>query len=293
MDVSIIIVNYNTKELIRNCLKSVFDQIKDVSFEVIVSDNGSKDGSVEMIKAEFPQVVLIENNANLGFGKANNIGSKNAIGKYLFFLNSDTLLTSNVLELFIEYANTHENESGIIGGNLIDANGKPVHSCRKNYSIKNNEFKKIFDKIYLKIKKQRRDYNYLSKPLEVDFVSGADMFIKKDFFMNTGGFDESFFMYYEDFDLCIRCKKNGKKIISLPTVKITHLEGASSKDNLKKYEMITKSKYHLYKKYVPKSFSFLHYLCQLKYILLIIIQRKIAIEKIKINYRLYKNELLH
>lgn len=293
MDVSIIIVNYNTKDLTRNCLKSVFEQTKNITFEVIVSDNGSIDGSIEMIKSEFPQVVLIENNANLGFGKANNIGSKNAIGKYLFFLNSDTLLTSNVLELFIKYANTHENEFGIIGGNLINANGKPVHSCRKNYSIENNEFKKIFDNIYLKIKKQRRDYNYLSKPLEVDFVPGADMFIKKDFFINIGGFDESFFMYYEDFDLCIRCKENGKKIISLPTVKIAHLEGASSKDNLKKYEMITKSKYHLYKKYVPKSFFFLHFLCQLKYILLIIVQRKIAIKKIKINYRLYKDELLH
>lgn len=101
MDVSIIIVNYNTKELTRNCLRSIFDQTKDVDFEVIVSDNGSTDGSIEMIRAEFPQVILIENNANLGFGAANNRGLKIARGKYVFYLNSDTVLLNNAVKLFL------------------------------------------------------------------------------------------------------------------------------------------------------------------------------------------------
>ena len=97
MDVSIIIVNYNTCELTRNCLKSVFEQTKNIDFEVIVSDNGSKDGSVEMIKKEFPYVILIENNANLGFGAANNRGLKIAKGKYIFYLNCDTILLNNAV----------------------------------------------------------------------------------------------------------------------------------------------------------------------------------------------------
>ena len=102
-DVSIIIVNYNTMDLTRNCLKSVFEQTKDISFEVIVSDNGSNDGSIEMIKSEFPQVVLIENNANLGFGAANNRGLKMTKGKYIFYLNSDTVLLNNAVKNFFDY----------------------------------------------------------------------------------------------------------------------------------------------------------------------------------------------
>ena len=87
MDVSIVIVNYNTRDLLRNCLNSIYEKTKSVDFEVIVSDNGSVDGSVEMIRSEFPQVMVIENNANLGFGTANNRGTRRACGKYIFFLN--------------------------------------------------------------------------------------------------------------------------------------------------------------------------------------------------------------
>ena len=106
MDVSVIIVNYNTKELTRNCLKSVFEKTKGVNFEVIVSDNGSTDGSIEMIKSEFPEVILIENNANLGFGAANNRALKIARGKYVFYLNSDTLLLNNAVKIFFDYSST-------------------------------------------------------------------------------------------------------------------------------------------------------------------------------------------
>ncbi|MGN0729950.1 glycosyltransferase [Treponema sp.] len=100
LDVSIIIVNYNTLELTKNCLKSIFEQTNGILFEVIVSDNGSTDGSIEMIKSEFPQVILIENNANLGFGAANNRGLKIEKGKYIFYLNSDTVLLNKAVKIF-------------------------------------------------------------------------------------------------------------------------------------------------------------------------------------------------
>ena len=130
MDVSIIIVNYNTCDLTRNCLKSVFEQTKDIDFEVIVSDNGSKDGSIEMIKKEFPQVILIENNANLGFGAANNRGLKIAKGKYVFYLNSDTILLNNAVKCFFDYwENSPEKDTiGALGGNLLNEDGNVIHS---------------------------------------------------------------------------------------------------------------------------------------------------------------------
>lgn len=110
MNVSVIIVNYNTKELTKNCLASIFEKTKNIDFEVIVSDNGSTDGSIEMIKSDFPQVVLIENNVNLGFGKANNIAAKIAKGKYLLFLNSDTILLNNAVKEFFDRAVDEKNK---------------------------------------------------------------------------------------------------------------------------------------------------------------------------------------
>ena len=97
IDVSVIIVNYNTKLLLQNCLDSVYSQTGDIFFEVIVSDNGSTDGSIEMVKVNFPNVILIENNTNLGFGTANNRGLKIAQGKYILYLNSDTVLKNNAV----------------------------------------------------------------------------------------------------------------------------------------------------------------------------------------------------
>ena len=122
INVSIIIVSYNTKELTHNCLKSVFEQTVNIDFEVIVSDNGSTDGSVEMIKKYFPQVALIENGANLGFGMANNRGLKVAKGKYIFYLNSDTILLNNAVKIFFDYwENAEDKESiGALGGILLD-----------------------------------------------------------------------------------------------------------------------------------------------------------------------------
>ena len=129
MNVSVIIVNYNTKELTKNCLASIFEKTKNIDFEVIVSDNGSTDGSIEMIKSDFPQVVLIENNANLGFGKANNIAAKIAKGKYLLFLNSDTILLNNAVKEFFDRAVCEKNK--ILGCILVNEIGTPVHSYER------------------------------------------------------------------------------------------------------------------------------------------------------------------
>ena len=121
MQVSVIIVNFNTRELLRNCLNSIYSQTKDISFEVIVSDNGSVDGSVEMLRSDFPQVILVDNKANLGFGTANNKGLDVAKGEFVFYLNSDTLLLNNAIKIFYDYWKQHESEQlGALGCNLVD-----------------------------------------------------------------------------------------------------------------------------------------------------------------------------
>lgn len=248
--VSIIIVNYNTKDLLRNCLKSVYEHTKDTVFEVIVSDNGSKDGSIEMLKKEFPQVILIENNANLGFGAANNRGLKIAKGKYIFYLNSDTLLLNNAVKLFYDYFEQNDTDGnlGAIGANLLDENDKIIHSAGKFRSI-NTEIKDSFHDLlrsykliipFIKNKKLRKEPPADKKILgNVDYVTGADLFVKNDSFAS---FDERYFLYYEENDLQrVMAKANKeRRIIDGPLIR--HLKGGSNSaaDPLKFYKSVSK-----------------------------------------------------
>lgn len=243
LDVSIIIVNYNTKELTRNCLKSVFDKTNGISFEVIVSDNGSNDGSVEMIKSEFPQVVLIENNANLGFGAANNRGLKIAKGKYILYLNSDTVLLNNAVKIFFDYwENSPEKEKiGALGCVLQDDKGNVIHSGGDFPTYKKEIFRLIKENVAISVnsllsffhikqihKKKNRLLNAVSE--SVDYVTGADLFVRNNSFAE---FDERFFLYFEETDLQLKMDKNNLKRILISEPKIIHLEGKSNKIKVK------------------------------------------------------------
>ncbi|MBQ4407178.1 MAG: glycosyltransferase family 2 protein [Bacteroidales bacterium] len=236
MDVSIIIVNYNTCNLLRNCLNSIFKHTEDIDFEVIVSDNGSKDDSLEMIKHEFPQVVLVENNANLGFGTANNRGLKIAKGKYIFYLNSDTLLLNNAVKMFYDYWETspEKDEIGALGGNLLDENGNIIHSygyfprplkeiflfCRKIVLVYIKCVCRLFG-CSLRLKKKNKT---IQKTGEVEYVTGADLFLLNN---ELAYFDERFFLYYEETNLQWRLMKKGLKRLVIATPKIIHLCGKS------------------------------------------------------------------
>src|SRR5690348_12526562 len=132
MNVSIIIVNYNTKDLLSNCIGSIYSNTKDVDFEIIIVDNASIDGSQELIKEKFPEVVLIESEVNLGFGKANNLGAEFAKGDYLFLLNSDTILQNNAVFYFLDFYKKNNNLNiGCLGGMLVDENGEIIHSAEQ------------------------------------------------------------------------------------------------------------------------------------------------------------------
>ena len=242
MDVSIIIVNYNTRDLLKNCLISIYKHTTEINFEVIVSDNGSVDGSIEMLKQEFPQVVLIENNANLGFGTANNRGLAVAKGKYIFYLNSDTILLNNAVKLFYDYwENSPEKESiGALGCNLLDADGKLTHSFESFPSSKKILKDTTFD--FLRIVRLTlffflsESFSFTKKPAAqkerkafygtVDYIIGADLFLRNN---ESAQFDEEYFLYYEDTDLQRKLAHLGlsRQIIQGPVIQ--HLEHKSNK----------------------------------------------------------------
>lgn len=221
MDVSVIIVNYNTRQMTCDCLHSIRMHTKDINYEVIVVDNASTDGSVEHIKTHFDGIRVISSDRNLGFGKANNKGALEARGKYLFFLNSDTLLLNNAIHFFYNYMERNK-EVGAVGGILLNEQGQVSFSYNR-FPSPQTEIKYVLNKIF------RRPTIPIppSQPVFVDFISGADLFIPKVIFEQLNGFDPEFFMYYEEVDLQKRMELLGLKRIILPGVRIIHLEGGS------------------------------------------------------------------
>ncbi len=224
MDLSIIIVNYNTKELLRKCLGSVFASVGSHKLEVIVSDNGSKDGSIEMVKMNFPQVKLIENKANLGFSKGNNVAIKQAVGKYILLLNSDTAVRTDTIDLSIKYLDEHP-ETGIMGAKVLLPDGTLDKACRRKFPNPWNSFLRLFGL------KQLSDYNIntpIDQEVEVDAVMGAYLMIRKSVIDKIGLLDEEYFMYGEDLDWCWETKRAGYKVMYYPKVEITHYKYGSS-----------------------------------------------------------------
>lgn len=242
MDVSIIIVNYNTKKLLADCLKSIYEQTRDLEFEVIVSDNDSHDGSIEMLRADFPHVILVENNANLGFGAANNRGLSKASGKYIYYLNSDTILLNNAVKFFFDYwENSPEKDKiGALGTNLLDIN-KDI-SCTWGYFPNYRNYASSLVHTIYGFTKLTAQHIFFKKPLpqnseqgshekkigKVDCVSGASLFLLND---EHAYFDENIFMYCEEILLEWYLTREGKDIFMIDGPQIIHLEGASSKKN--------------------------------------------------------------
>ena len=266
MDVSIILVNYNTKELTSACINSIYQHTSGIDFEVILVDNASKDGSKEVF-SNMPGIRYIYNDANLGFGAANNVGARVATGKYLFILNSDTLLLDNSIKKIYDYMEAHT-EYAYCGVNLVNGEHKNV-AVGGQFPTLASEFYAIgFYKMCRKYHKKHIAICQTADDIEdntLDYIIGADIFIRTEAFRQTGGFDESFFMYYEETDLCKRLAKAGHKPAFLPDITIVHLVGQSTggaQVSLNKYRMINTSKMHYYKKHHSLLYRFLVRLCE-------------------------------
>lgn len=247
MDLSVIIVNYNTKELLKACVDSV--QKTYPQSEIIVVDNLSSDGSREEIPKMTVKGVLLDENA--GFSKANNMGLKYATGDYVLFLNPDTVVHENTLKRCIEFLQNNKN-AGAVGCRVVLPDGSLDKACKRKFPNAFNSFCTIF-----KIAKivPGLGYNVVGNDegvYPVDCLVGAFMMCPKAVLEKTGGFDQDFFMYGEDIDLCLRIKQAGYEIWYLGDKEITHIKGASGKKSKKAKIAFYDSMSIYYKKHFKK-----------------------------------------
>ena len=236
IDVSVIIVNYNVKDLLVNCVTSILSSSGDLNIELIVVDNNSFDGSVEQLKYKFPDnnaVKIIESRVNLGFGKANNLGVKSARGKYLLLLNPDTVVQEDTIEKTIKFYEENP-KAGAVSCKLVLPNGKLDLACRRSFPKPSVAIYRILglSKLFPR-SKTFAGYNltYLdeNQTYEVEAICGAFMMIRKDIYEEVGGFDEDYFMYGEDLDLCFRIKKAGYKVFYYSGTSTIHFKGESTR----------------------------------------------------------------
>ena len=229
---SIIIVSWNTKDLLRQCLEHVFGGNPGVSFEVIVVDNASSDGSPDMVKKEFPGVHLLCNGENVGFSRANNLAIPGAAGEYVLLLNSDTIIEDNsILGEWVAFMDGHP-EAGASGCRLTypggahqvgDAGFRPSLKTLFFYSFfLSRLFPRVFKGLFLGSVDANRE-------MEVDWVSGAAMMVRKSVLPEAGLLDEDIFMFAEDIEWGCRIGSKGYKVYYLPGIAIVHLQGASVK----------------------------------------------------------------
>lgn len=248
INVSIIIVNYNSNHLLNKCLESIFSYTRDIKFEVIVVDNNSTEGGVDELILNYQGIKLIKNNENMGFARANNVGIEYSSGKYILFLNNDTYLTENSLKKVFEFAESVEEEV-FIGCKLLNEDGSRQVSLVNFDTITNSFGENLFLYKILPGSKSLNKYYYNYKefedPIEVDIIKGAFMFCSESAVRKLNGFDPRFYFFGEESDLCLRFKKQGGKIFYYPGTSIYHVGGATVEKNQWfkfKYQNIAKVK---------------------------------------------------
>jgi len=230
-ELTIIILNYNTKELLADCLKSIKENESEIPLEVIVSDNASSDGSAEMVRKDFPWVKVMEGE-NVGFSKGNNRARKDTHGKMVLFLNPDTVINKGVLKETTDYLKTHKN-IGALSCKLILPDGEVDKDAHRSFPTPWVSFTHLvlrLDRIFPKSKVFAKYwYGYIpeTEVHEVDAIQGAYFLTWKDILDKVGWFDEDYFFNAEDIDLCWKIKELGYKILYYPKVFIYHIKGAS------------------------------------------------------------------
>lgn len=231
IDVSIIIVSWNTRQITCDCIRSIYGQPSKVDYEVIVVDNASSDDSVEVIKRDYPQVILIENKQNQGFAAANNQGIAIARGQYILLLNSDTLIRDQAITKIVSFADAHPG-AAVVGCRVLNPDRTLQPTCFMFPSILNMFLSASYlYKIFPKSKffgRERMTWWDRSDVREVDVVTGCFMLVKREAVRQVGMMDERFFMYGEETDWCYRLKQAGWKVVFAPVAEIIHLGGQST-----------------------------------------------------------------
>jgi N-acetylglucosaminyl-diphospho-decaprenol L-rhamnosyltransferase len=232
MNLSIIIVNWNSAEYLRKCLISIFNNIVEISFEIIVVDNGSYDGSESMIRDQFPVVKFVQSKDNLGFARANNLGYSYSSGDVLLFLNPDTEVIGSAVNVMYSTLQSLE-DAGTVGCRLLNSDLSLQLTCvqRPTTILKEVLLCEYFMLHFPKLKLWGVSplFFYKGKPEPVEAVSGACIMIKREVFEEAGKFNEEYFMYVEDIDLCRNVRKTGHKVYYVGDAQIIHYGGQSAK----------------------------------------------------------------
>lgn len=247
MDLSIIIVNWNTKDLLLHCLESLYQGVKGIEKEILVVDNGSSDGSVGAVREKFPGVRLIENPVNLGFAKANNQALSLGKGGYSLLLNPDTRVKAEAIPHMLTFMNSHP-EAALVGAQLLNADGSKQNSIANFPSLATELLNKSLLRWLFpeKFPGKERDY---AGPVEVDSVIGACMLVRREAVEKVGLLDEEYFLFLEETDWCYRMKKAGWKIYHIPQAEIFHFQGKSAEAEKGKARIeYYRSRYHYLKK---------------------------------------------
>lgn len=251
-DLSIIIVSWNVRDLLRECLRSVKAGQGELNLEVIVVDSASIDSSAQMVQQEFPWVDCVTCTENVGFPKGNNIGLARAHGRNLLLLNPDTKIHGDALTLMVNYLDTHP-DVGLIGPQLLNPDGT-VQSSRRRFPTLATAF---FESTWLEgfapnsllLKYYALDLPD-SETAEVDWVTGACMMTRRNVTARVGGMDEAYFMYSEELDWCRRIKEDGWRIVYLPAAKVTHHVGKSSEQAVtQRHINFNRAKLRYFRKY--------------------------------------------
>ena len=228
MNISVIIVTYNCKVFVDYCIQSLLIALKNIESEIIVIDNNSNDQTAEFLKSRHENLIIIENEINLGFSKANNKASKLAKGDYLFFLNPDTIVPENIFEIFLK---EHTKYKGICGCRMIDGRGNFLKESKRNFPTIFNIIKKLFGFGHGYYSNLKQDaYG------QVSVLSGANMLINKKIFNKIGCFNEDYFMYGEDIEICLKSYKNGYENHYIGNISLIHFKGESTVLDSKYYK---------------------------------------------------------
>lgn len=233
MDLSIIIVNYKSKDFTRGCIESIKKNTRKISYEIIVIDNNSKDGCIEILSHQHSDVKMIANPENSGFSKANNIAAVISKGRYILYLNPDTVVYEETLDKMVKYMEEHP-DVGIAGCRVENPDGTMQRACRRSIPTPKIAFFRLsgLSKLFPNSKtigKYNLSYIDENQEVEVEAVSGAFLMCRRTVYEQIKGFDEDYFMYAEDIDFCFKARQYGWKVMFYPDTRITHFKGQSSK----------------------------------------------------------------
>jgi GT2 family glycosyltransferase len=249
MDLSIVIVNWNTRELLRDCLRSVFQGLSPLKAEVLVVDNASDDGSSIMMKREFPEVRLIQNDRNLGFAAGNNVALRKAKGRHVMLLNTDTLIHGDVLPQAVAWLDAHPGV-GVLGPRVLNSDGSVQPSCSAFPSLGFLAMQTLgLTRIASLDAYRMTGWDRMSER-RVDVISGAAMFVRRAAMEEVGLLDEAFFFYGEETDWCHRFRLAGWDLVFSPIAEITHFGGGTvRKLNHRRDVLMTQGTTRLHRKH--------------------------------------------